>query len=216
LEAQDQARHLHAGAAGERRERASEEDRADYRLAASLRRASQPPLQRGYQPTGPSRALRVPPPPGRSYALVDFDSVGFGPATSATYIAPSSAVADVLTKSYEAWLKTTGRGGHIHKGTDLRLLVPRFRGFTVPDYPDGWLESYREQWERLRRGLIDAFDGTAARSTGCDANCTAVKPGPQGSPNRMPGSALRGRPYTLVHSGSHQSIGAVNGAKIPL
>jgi hypothetical protein len=78
------------------------------------------------------------------YAFVDLE-----PEPPVTYIVPSAVVADVVRKSHQVWLDTPGVRGQPHKDGPMRRLGPEYR-FTVPGYPAGWLDQYREQWDLLK------------------------------------------------------------------
>jgi hypothetical protein len=61
-----------------------------------------------------------------------------------TYIIPSSEVAKMLVASHKAWLSIPH-----HHDTPMRR-VKSTHPFEVPGYPDGWMEQYRESWDRLK------------------------------------------------------------------
>lgn len=61
---------------------------------------------------------------------------------------PSETVAKVLTNSYWAWLSASGKGRKPHREHELRRLVPSW-GFLIDEFPNGWLDIYREKWELL-------------------------------------------------------------------
>lgn len=78
------------------------------------------------------------------YALVDLEQ---GHPT--TYVIPSAEVAKVLWESHRAWLTTPGRGGLRHKDQPMRRVLPSY-GWPVENYPNGWMEEWRERWDLLR------------------------------------------------------------------
>lgn len=78
------------------------------------------------------------------YAFVDLEL-----SPPMTYIVPSQAVAEVITRSYQLWLDAPGRGGRAHKESKFRRLRPDYSPLDVPGYPGAWLEQYRERWELL-------------------------------------------------------------------
>jgi hypothetical protein len=78
------------------------------------------------------------------YAFVDLE-----PSMPTTFIVPSGGVADVVSKSHEAWLATPGRGGQPHNPTRMRRVLPAYP-HVVPGYPPGWMEQYREAWHLLK------------------------------------------------------------------
>ena len=81
------------------------------------------------------------------YAFVDLEvPVGSLPVT---YIIPSSEVAKMVAASYRAWLEAPGKGGREHQDTPLRRVQPA-HPYDVPDFPDGWMDRYRERWDLLK------------------------------------------------------------------
>ncbi len=81
------------------------------------------------------------------YAFVDLE-----PDTPATYIVPSSVVADAITKSHQAWLAAPGARGQAHRDHDMRRVRPAF-GNEVEGYASGWMEQYREAWHLLKEAV---------------------------------------------------------------
>jgi hypothetical protein len=67
------------------------------------------------------------------YALVDLE-----PELPVVYIVPSAVVAEVVTKSHQAWLAAPGVKGQPHKDNPVRHLAG-----------GEWLGDYRERWEQL-------------------------------------------------------------------
>lgn len=80
------------------------------------------------------------------YAFVDLQ-----PDLPATYIIPSTVVADVVSRSHKAWLATPGRGGRPHQETKMRRILPTYP-WEVPEYPSEWLTGWLERWDLLREG----------------------------------------------------------------
>jgi len=80
------------------------------------------------------------------YAFVDLK-----PDDPVTYIVPSSVVADVLHLEHQAYIDTPGRGGRQRRDSTMYELRNAYR-HSVPGYPDGWLEAYRERWDLLANG----------------------------------------------------------------
>jgi hypothetical protein len=70
------------------------------------------------------------------------------PEAPIAYVVPSKIVAQAVTRSHSIWLAKPGKGGKPHVQNDMRRIVPNFP-FDVPDYPDGWMEKYRERWDLL-------------------------------------------------------------------
>lgn len=81
------------------------------------------------------------------YAFVDFE-----PEPPVTYIVPSKVVADVIGRAHQAWLATPGKGGRPHQDNPMRRVQPNY-GLALAEYPDGWLEAYRERWDLLKTEL---------------------------------------------------------------
>jgi hypothetical protein len=85
------------------------------------------------------------------YAFVDLE-----PDSPATFVVPSTVVAEVLAIAHRAWLATPGRGGRPHRDHTMRRILPSY-SFEVDGYPPGWLDRYRDRWDLLGRA-IDAAD----------------------------------------------------------
>jgi hypothetical protein len=77
------------------------------------------------------------------YALVDLE-----PELPATYVVPSAVVADNISSSHRAWLATPGQRGQPHRDNRFRR-VQSTQSFVVPNYPNEWLEEWRERWDLL-------------------------------------------------------------------
>lgn len=77
------------------------------------------------------------------YALVDFE-----PEPPVSYVVPADVVADHVTKAHRGWLAEPGRRGQQRNDTDMRRLRPQ--ATFAADYPDGWMEGYRESWHLLQ------------------------------------------------------------------
>ena len=96
------------------------------------------------------------------YCFVDF---GKTPETRPiVYVLPSRVVADVLKASHKKWLDSPGKNGQKHKDGPMRRLLPDYEkifGAAHNPYPKGWLDEYRERWDRL--GIEPAKVGSPAR-----------------------------------------------------
>lgn len=69
------------------------------------------------------------------------------------FVVPSTVVADCLFTCHRAWLSMPGRSG------DMRRLLPDYsKDGQAEKYGPGWLEPYRNGWDRLR-AASDALDG---------------------------------------------------------
>ena len=84
------------------------------------------------------------------YAFVDLE-----PEPPVTYVVPSSVVADVVKKSHHQWLTTPGAKGQQRNETGFRRVLPAYKE-VVDGYPPGWLDAYRERWDRLTAALPPA------------------------------------------------------------
>ncbi len=86
--------------------------------------------------------------PGLFYAFVDFGKSLTDPP--ACFVVPSEVVADVISRSHQAWLKTPGAKGQERNDTDFRRFLPDFeRKGVMIGCGRGWLEPYREAWAAL-------------------------------------------------------------------
>ena len=98
------------------------------------------------------------------YVFVD---VGKQPSDQTTcYILPSKVVADCIRLCHHVWLDTPGRGGHVHKDSNVRRLRPdhsSIRPITkdgkaiIDQYRSGWLAPYVENWSILGQPEADGF-----------------------------------------------------------
>lgn len=77
------------------------------------------------------------------YAFVDLE-----PELPATYIVPSSVVADLLKKSHQAWLTTPGAKGQQRNDNPMRRIQPLYPD-EFPGYSPDWLNEWRERWNVL-------------------------------------------------------------------
>lgn len=75
--------------------------------------------------------------PDLYYAFIDLE-----PDKPITYIVPSGIVADVLQKSYRAYLAEPGRN---RSESTTRYIRPEY-AYEVPGVPTGWMEPFKEQW----------------------------------------------------------------------
>ena len=93
------------------------------------------------------------------YLFYVFVDVGKKPSDPTTcYIVPSKVVAECLRRCHKVWLETPGRGGRARKEHNLRRFLPDYsarkpitkEGKAIIDqYRSGWLDQYRENWDRL-------------------------------------------------------------------
>lgn len=86
------------------------------------------------------------------YCLVDLGRDGnLGPPE--VYVVPSSRIAHHTRLGHAEWLKGVGRDGKPHKDNPIRVIldpVPRSEADAVrAEFPDGWLERYKENWNIL-------------------------------------------------------------------
>ena len=90
------------------------------------------------------------------YVFVDIGKQPSDPTT--TYILPSKVVADCIRLCHKVWLDTSGKGGRLHKDSNVRRLLPDYsfikpiteEGETIINqYRSGWLDPYRENWSKL-------------------------------------------------------------------
>ena len=89
------------------------------------------------------------------YAFVDLE-----PSPPVVYIVPSAVVAEVVTKSHQAWLEAPGRNGRPHRDNKLRRIRPAYRN-PWPGYEDGWLDQYKERWDLLVEA-VEASNATGS------------------------------------------------------
>lgn len=83
------------------------------------------------------------------YCFVDFGSSL--EATPSCYIVPSNIVAEAIRENHKEWLKTPGKGGRLHKDSDVRRLLPDYwRLNPASKHLQGWLDEYREAWNSLK------------------------------------------------------------------
>jgi hypothetical protein len=82
------------------------------------------------------------------YTFLDFGkSLTDAPAC---FVVPSTVVADVIKRSHEVWLATPGQKGQQRTDSDFRRFLPDYDRMGIPvGHGKGWLEHYREGWERL-------------------------------------------------------------------
>jgi hypothetical protein len=78
------------------------------------------------------------------YAFVDFEQAALPPV----FVIPSKVVANVLMLSHQAWLAAPGTKGQAHKDNPIRRIKPSYSP-SLDSFPDGWMESYRDQWEQI-------------------------------------------------------------------
>ena len=84
------------------------------------------------------------------YCFVDF---GLDPGLKPiVYVVPSSDVATFIRTTHGYWLSIPGVRGQPHKDNPVRRLIPDcgnlYKGTENP-YPAGWLDTYRDGWQRL-------------------------------------------------------------------
>jgi hypothetical protein len=67
------------------------------------------------------------------------------------FVVPSTIVADALQTAHRAWLARPGRNGQPHKDGEMRRFLPDYSREGLSDrYGPGWLEPYREAWDRFK------------------------------------------------------------------
>lgn len=81
--------------------------------------------------------------PNLLYVFVDMEK-----ESPACYVIPSDIVAKLVFTTHDIWLNTPGKNGQAHTDNDMRRVRPKYQ-FEVPDFPDGWMEKYRERWDLL-------------------------------------------------------------------
>jgi len=87
------------------------------------------------------------------YAFVD---LGLTPDDAPkSWIVPSAVVATVIAENHAAWLAAPGRGGQAHNDTDMRSLMHDYSARGL-GYGPGWLDPYREAWDRVAAASEDA------------------------------------------------------------
>lgn len=77
------------------------------------------------------------------YAFVDFE-----PTVPETFVVPALTVATVIRRSHEEYLNAPGRDGQPRKDNRMRRLRRTYQ-VPVSEAPDGWLEAYRDRWDRI-------------------------------------------------------------------
>ena len=86
------------------------------------------------------------------YCLVDLGRDGNLEAPE-VHIVPSSLIARHTSLGHAEWLKGVRPDGQPRKDSSIREIldpVPRSAGNTVrAEFPDGWLEPYKENWSIL-------------------------------------------------------------------
>jgi len=94
--------------------------------------------------------------PDLFYAFVDVGSKPSEPTSC--FILPSKIVADCIRNCHQVWLATPGKGGKQHNDSNVRRLLPDYSHINpvtpeniaiVDHYRAGWLEPFREKWEKL-------------------------------------------------------------------
>jgi hypothetical protein len=82
------------------------------------------------------------------YCFVDFgDGMTLAPAS---WLVPSPVVAEILQKSYRAWLTKPGKKGQEHKDTLMRRFLPDYSHWGLGEkYGKGWLDDYHERWDLI-------------------------------------------------------------------
>lgn len=67
------------------------------------------------------------------------------------FVVPSAVVARIIRLSHQTWLAKPGRNGQAHKDSDIRRFLPRYDQLGLgEEYGPGWLEPYRDAWDKLR------------------------------------------------------------------
>jgi hypothetical protein len=86
------------------------------------------------------------------YCLVDLGRDG-GLEPPEVYVVPSSLIARHTSMGHAEWLKGVRPDGRPRKDSRMRQIldpVPKSVGDAVrADFPDGWLERYKENWDIL-------------------------------------------------------------------
>ena len=67
-----------------------------------------------------------------------------------SYIIPSKVVAQAVSRAHAIWLASPGKNGKAHQQTDMRRIRPTYP-FDVPDFPPGWMDQFRENWDALKQ-----------------------------------------------------------------
>jgi len=78
------------------------------------------------------------------YVFVDMEQ-----ESPVCYVVPSAVVARVVRESHSTWLSLPAKNGQVHRDSDMRRVRPRYP-FELPDFPDNWLDQYRERWDLLK------------------------------------------------------------------
>ena len=91
------------------------------------------------------------------YAFVDLE-----PQPPVTYIVPSSVVANVIKKSYAAWLAAPGARGQPHNDTKFRRIQPVYKD-EFPGYTADWLNEWRERWDLLMAAVASSTGATVPK-----------------------------------------------------
>ncbi len=81
------------------------------------------------------------------YCFVDFGK-GLHDAPRC-WVVPSMVVAKVLKESHEIWLGRPGKGGAVHKDSNVRRFVPDYGRYGMVEV-EGWLDPYREAWHLIK------------------------------------------------------------------
>ena len=84
------------------------------------------------------------------YAFVDLE-----PQPPVTYIVPSSVVADVIKKSYAAWLAAPGPVASRTTTRSSRRIQPVYKD-KFPGYTANWLNEWRERWDLLAAAVASS------------------------------------------------------------
>lgn len=89
--------------------------------------------------------------PGLFYAFLDFGRTLT--EQPSCFIVPSAIVAQTVARSHQTWLSQPGKRGQERKDGELRRFMPDYTkvGLDIGCGP-GWLEPYRDAWERLTSG----------------------------------------------------------------
>lgn len=65
------------------------------------------------------------------------------------YVIPSKVVAEVTKLSHSTWLKMTTTEGSAHNDSEMRKVTNNY-AFSLPGYPDGWMDKYLGRWDLLK------------------------------------------------------------------
>ena len=77
------------------------------------------------------------------YAFLDLQ-----PAQPNVFIIPCAVVQDAVRIPHATWLAQPGAHGRVHNDSKVRRVRPSYP-WGVPEFPDGWMEAYRERWDYL-------------------------------------------------------------------